>query len=129
MTAIRVLASRLLDLLFARRRERRLEEEIAGHLDLLADQYIAGGMAPAEARRAARRAFGSIDRVREAHRDQRGLPLLDALRQDLRFAFRLLARNRGFAVTAVLVLGVGIGINNMLFTILNAHTLRGLPIP
>ena len=129
MTSIRVLASRLLDLLFARRRERRLEEEIAGHLDLLADQYVATGMAPAEARRAARRAFGSIDRVKEAHRDQRGLPLLDALRQDLRFAVRLLARNRGFALTAVLVLGVGIGINNMLFTILNAHTLRGLPIP
>ena len=129
MTAFRVLASRLLDLLFARRRERRLDEEIAGHLDLLTAQYVAAGMAPADARRAARRAFGGIDQMKEAHRDQRGLPVVDALGQDVRFAIRLLARNRSFAVTAVLVLAVGIGINNMLFTILNAHTLRGLPIP
>ena len=129
MTSIRVLASRLLDLLFARRRERRLDEEIADHLELLTDQYVAAGMAPADARRAARRAFGGIDQMKEAYRDQRGLPLADALQQDVTFAIRLLARNRGFAVTAVLVLAVGIGINNMLFTILNAHTLRGLPIP
>ena len=129
MTSIRVLASRLLDLLFARRRERRLDQEIADHLDLLTDQYIAAGMVPAEARRVARRAFGGIDQMKEAYRDQRRLPLVDALGQDVRFAIRLLARNRGFAVTAILVLAVGIGINNMLFTILNAHTLRGLPIP
>ena len=129
MTSIRVLASRLLDLLLARRRERRLDEEIAGHLDLLTDQYVAAGMAPAEARRAASRAFGGIDQMKETYRDQRGLPLLDALGQDVRFAIRLLARNRGFAVTAVFVLAVGIGINNMLFTMLNAHTLRGLPVP
>ena len=66
--------------------------------------------------------------MRAAYRDQRGLPFLDALGQDVRFAGRLLRRDRGFAITAVLVLGLGIGINNMLFTILNAHTLRGLPI-
>ena len=78
---------------------------------------------------AARRAFGGVDQIKEAHRDQRGLPLVDALGQDVRFALRLMRRNPGFAVTAVLVLGLGIGVNNMLFTILNAHTLRGLPIP
>ena len=54
--------------------------------------------------------------------------MLDALAQDVRFAVRLLRRDRTFAVTAILVLGVGIGVNNMLFTILNAHTIRGLPI-
>jgi len=129
MTSIRVLASRLLDFLFARRRERRLDEEIADHLELLTEQYVAAGMPPAEARHAARRAFGGVDQMKEAYRDQRRLPLVDALGQDARFAIRLLALNRSFAVTAVLVLAVGIGINNMLFTILNAHTLRGLPIP
>ena len=129
MTGIRVLISRVLDLLVSGRRERRLEEEIGNHLDLLTEQYIASGMRPAEARQAARRAFGGVEPMKEAVRDQRGLPLVDALRQDFRFAFRLLNRNRGFALTAVLVLGVGIGVNNMLFTILNTHTLRGLPIP
>ena len=50
------------------------------------------------------------------------------LLQDIRFALRLLRRDRGFAATAVFVLAIGIGINNMFFTILYAHTLRGLPI-
>jgi len=129
MTAVRVLLSRVLDVLLSGRRERRLEEEISNHLDLLTDQYIADGMAPLQARQAARRAFGGVEQMKEHYRDRRGLPLVDALRQDFRFAMRLLNRNRGFALTAVLVLGVGIGVNNMLFTILNTHTLRGLPIP
>src|SRR6185503_1148266 len=129
MTGIRVLISRVLDLLFSGRRERRLEEEIRDHLDLLAEQYIADGMTPVEARQAARRAFGGVEQMKETYRDERGLPFVDALRQDFRFAIRLLNRNRGFALTAVLVLGIGIGVNNMLFTILNTHTLRGLPIP
>ena len=63
------------------------------------------------------------------YRDQRGLPVLDALALDARLALRLIGRNRGFTLLAVLVLGLGIGVNNMLFTILNAHTIRGLPIP
>ena len=79
-------------------------------------------------RAAARRAFGGVDQIKEAYRDQRGLPFIDALGQDVRFAVRMMRRNRAFAITAVLVLGLGIGVNNMLFTILNAHTLRGLPI-
>src|SRR4030095_8822105 len=49
--------------------------------------------------------------------------------RDVRFALRLLRRARAFSLTAVLVLGIGIGVNNMLFTILNAHTIRGMPIP
>jgi putative ABC transport system permease protein len=129
MTPIRIFLSRILDLVFSGRRERRLEEEIRTHLDLLTGQYVAAGMSTAEAQQAARRSFGGVDQIKEAHRDQRGLPLADAIGQDVRFALRLMRRNPGFAVTAVLVLGVGIGVNNMLFTILNAHTLRGLPIP
>ena len=125
---IRVLLSRVLDVLFRRRRD-------AGPVrrNPLASRLLDGGvrrqgLAPAEARAAARRAFGNVAQVTDAYRDQRGLPILDALAQDLRFAVRLLRRDRSFAVTAILVLGVGIGVNNMLFTILNAHTIRGLPI-
>ena len=128
MSTIRVLLSRVLDLVLRRRRDQRLTEEVEAHLDLLSQDYAARGLSPAAARQAARRAFGGVDQMRAAYRDQRGLPFLDALGQDVRFAGRLLRRDRGFAITAVLVLGLGIGINNMLFTILNAHTLRGLPI-
>ena len=51
------------------------------------------------------------------------------LKQDLLFGLRALSRDRGFAVTAILVLGLGIGVNNMLFTLIYGHTMRGLPIP
>ena len=128
MTSLRVLLSRLLDVVLGRGRDERLAHEIQSHLDLLTDEYLARGMSPAEARAAARRAFGGVDQMKADYRDQRGLPFLDALTQDVRFGARLLARDRGFTITAVLVLGLGIGINNMLFTILNAHTIRGLPI-
>src|SRR5687767_5662764 len=125
---IRVFISRALDLLLRRRRDAQLSDEIQTHLDQLTDGYVARGMAPEEARRAALRTFGGVEQIKEAYRDQRGLPVVDALAQDVRFALRLLRRDRAFAVTALLVLGVGIGVNNMLFTIVNAHTLRGLPI-
>lgn len=127
-TTLRVALSRALDLLRRRPRDERLTEEIQAHLDQLTDDYVARGMTPADARMAARRAFGGIDQVKAVYRDQRGLPFLDALTQDVRFAVRRLSRDRPFAITGVLVLGLGIGVNNMLFTIVNAHTIRGLPI-
>ena len=129
ITRTQVLMSRVLDAMLRRRRDSRLSEEITTHLDLLTDDYIARGLTPNDARAAARRAFGGVDQLMAVYRDQRGLPVVDALTQDLQFAWRLLRRDRGFSVTAVLVLGLGIGVNNMLFTILNAHTIRGLPIP
>ena len=130
MTAIRVWLSRILDLLFSGRRERRLEEEIRTHLDLLTDQYVAAGMSPAEARQAARRSFGGVDQIKEASPRSARTAARRCARPGRRASrCRLMRRNPGFAVTAVLVLGLGIGVNNMLFTILNAHTLRGLPIP
>jgi predicted permease len=129
MTTLRVLLNRCLEVLLRRRREARLSEEIRMHLDLLTDEYLAQGLAEADARAAARRAFGGIDRVREDHRSQRGLPLLDAAAQDARFAARLLAREPGFALAVTTVLAVGIGIANMQFAMVNAHTIRGLPMP
>jgi putative ABC transport system permease protein len=127
-TGVRVFVSRVLDVVLRRRRDDRLAEEVQTHLDLLTQDYIGRGMTPADARLAARRAFGGVDQVTAVYREQRGLPLVDTVAHDVRFAARLLGRDRGFTLTAVLVLGVGIGVNNMLFTILNAHTIRGLPI-
>jgi predicted permease len=129
VTGLRVLLNRCLEVLLRRRREERLSEEIQAHLDLLAEEYVERGLPPDEARQAARRAFGAIDRIREDHRSQRGLPLLDTLAQDARFAGRLLGRERGFALAVSGVLALGIGLSNMQFAILNAHTIRGLPIP
>jgi putative ABC transport system permease protein len=54
--------------------------------------------------------------------------MIDMLIQDVRFALRLLIRDRGFALTAILVLGVGLGVNNMFFTLAYAHLFRGVPV-
>ena len=129
MTRLRVLLSRFADVILRRSRDNRLDEEIRTHLELLTEEYVARGLSRRDAAQAARRAFGGVQRTREEFREQRGLPLIDAAAQDIRFALRLLARDRTFSVTAVLVLALGIGVNNMLFAILNGHTLRGLPIP
>ena len=125
---MRTLLSRLAEVLFRRSREERLSSEIQHHLDLLAHDLQRGGMSEAEARLAARRQFGGVDSVRMRHRDQRGLPILETLVQDVRFALRVLMRDRGFALTAIMVLGVGLGVNNMFFTLVYAHKFRGVPI-
>ncbi|HET9706009.1 MAG TPA: ADOP family duplicated permease [Vicinamibacterales bacterium] len=126
---MRTWLSRLGEILFRRSRESRLSSEIEHHLDLLAEDHKARGLSDAEARLAAQREFGGADRTRIVHRQQRGLPVLDLLVQDARFALRVLIRDRGFALTAILVLGVGLGVNNLFFTLVYAHKFRGVPIP
>ena len=120
--------SRLLDLVLRRQREDRLSEEVQAHLDLLADDYVAQGMSPTDARLEARKSFGGVDQTKMHYRDQRGLPIVDALAQDIRFAIRVLVRDRGFALTAIVVLAFGIGVNNMFFTLVYAHKFRGVDI-
>jgi putative ABC transport system permease protein len=127
VTSIRVLFSRILDLLLRRQREERLSEELQAHLDFLTDEYVASGMSEDEARLAARRSFGGVDQARMRYRDQRGLPSVDGLLQDLRFATRLLTKDRRFTITAVVALALGIGVTNTVFTIVNTAELRDLP--
>jgi putative ABC transport system permease protein len=125
MTRLRIFLSRLGEMLFRGAREDRIDSEIDHHIQLLADEIEAGGATPAEARLAARKQFGNVDAARMTHRDQRGFAWLDTLAQDVRFAFRILTRERGFALTATVVLGVGLGVNNMFFTLVYAHKFRG----
>ena len=74
MTGLRVWISRALDLLLRRRRDDRLAEEIANHLELLEAEHVDRGLSPQDARLAARRAFGGVDQLTETYREQRGLP-------------------------------------------------------
>ncbi|MGE0864884.1 MAG: ADOP family duplicated permease [Vicinamibacterales bacterium] len=126
---MRTLFSRLLDLVLRRQREDRLAVEIQAHLDLLVDEHIANGMSPADARLAARKAFGGVDQTKMRYRDQRGLPMLDALGQDIRYSVRMLGKQRALTSAAVLALGIGLGANNVMFTMLNALLLRDAPVP
>ena len=106
-----------------------LDEELRHHLDALTADKITRGVPPDQARREARLALGSLDAARELHRDTRGLPLLEQLGQDLRHTGRLLHRERGFAVIAILVLAIGIGLNTTVFSLVNTVLLRPLPVP
>jgi putative ABC transport system permease protein len=128
MTRLRILLSRLGEIVFRGSREDRVDAEIAHHLQMLADEMEAGGLSRREAELAARKQFGGVDKMRMVHREQRGLPMIDMLIQDVRFALRVLRRDRGFALTAVLVLGVGLGVNNMFFTLVWAHKFRGVEV-
>jgi predicted permease len=125
---MRTFLSRLLDFVLRRRREDRLTEEVQAHLDLLTDEYAARGLSVADAKLAARRNFGGVDQVKGRYRDQRGLPVLDALAQDVRFAFRLMQKSPGFSLTAVGSLALSIGALTLAFSAVNALVLKPLPI-
>ena len=104
-----------------------LAAEIASHLEVAVEENLRRGMAPDEARRQALVRFGGVARAVEQHREARGLPALDVLVQDLRFALRTLRRDRVFACVVILVLALGIGANVAVFSVVNTVLLRPLP--
>jgi predicted permease len=108
--------------------ERELDDEIRSHIAMEVDENLEKGMQPEEARHAASRAFGNVTLAKDDSRSAWIYRWIEDLVKDVRFAVRMLLKNRGFSTVAVLSLALGFGLNTTIFTVVNAVLLNPLPV-
>jgi predicted permease len=117
--------------------ERDVDDEMRFHFEMREREYIAAGLSPDDAHAEALRRFGDVEGVRAScyrigHQRQRRMKFTDfagSVRNDFVFAFRQLARNRGFTAVVVLTLGLAIGANSAIFSVVDGVLLHPLPYP
>ena len=129
MASLRQFLLRIATLFRNNRSEGELTREIDSHLSLLEDEFVAQGMAPPDAKLAARRAFGGVEQAKEHQRDARSFRWIDDLRKDSTYAVRSLMRSPSFTIAAVLTLGIGIGSTTAIYSVIERVLLEPLPFP
>src|SRR5687767_12829245 len=128
MSTLRIFLSRLRGLFLKRNLDQELADEIQSHLEMQVEDNQRQGMSTDEARHAALRKFGGVEQVKETYRDRRGLPFLETLFRDLGYGVRMLRRSPIISTVAILSLGLGIGANTALFSVVDAVLLKTLPV-
>lgn len=126
---LRRLLKRVSSIVRSRRAEQDLDDELRFHVDRQAAEFVRDGMPEDQARQAALRAFGGLEQSKEACRDAGRLRLVHDLRQDLRYAARMLRKHAALTAVIVLTLGVGIGANTALFSVVDGVLLKPLSFP
>ena len=129
MASLKQFVARLRALLRGGELDRDFADEMQAHLEMATEDNMRRGLAPEEARRQTMLRLGGTTSLQSRHRDARGFRALDDLAQDLRFAARLMTKERWFTAAGVAAIALGIGANTVGFTIVNAAFLRGLPFP
>ncbi len=107
--------------------DRGMNAEVTFHIDMETEKNIKRGMSPENARRAAFRSFGPMEKHKEDTREARGVSWLETLVADLRYGSRALFKHPGYSLLAVLTLGLGIGANTAIFSVINGVLLKPLP--
>src|SRR6185312_8860573 len=114
---------------FFRKRRSEVDAELQFHLEQSIAAKIAQGLSAAEARRLALVEFGGVQATREQCEEQRPGWWIGAISQDVRYAYRGILAHRWFSAAIILTLALGIGLNTMVFTLVNAVLFKPVPVP
>jgi predicted permease len=128
-TALKRLTARLRAFFRVRDLDRDFEHELESHVTMLTEDNVKRGMTHEDARRAALVRVGAGASIKDEHRAARGLPALETVLQDCRYALRSLARKPGFACVAIFTLALGIGASTATFSVIDVALIRPLPFP
>jgi putative ABC transport system permease protein len=129
MKTLRATLVRLAGIFSKSRREDDFAAEVEAHLQMQIEDNLRAGMSVVEARRVALVQLGGLEQTRQAYRERGTMPLVENLLYDIRYTFRRCRRDPGFAVTAVIVLSLGIGASAAIFSVVNPILFRPLPYP